>query len=55
LAELAIVVFPAAPPTSPTPAVIVSAEVIAVFAPPVAILKIVAADAPDPSIVSIPF
>ena len=48
LAEVGVVVLPAATPAGPAPAVVVAAEVVAAIAAPLAILGVVAADAPHP-------
>ncbi len=55
LAEIAIVVLPAASPAGPTPTVVVAAEVVAAIAAPLAILEVVAADAPHPRVVAVAF
>ena len=45
--------LPAAAPAGPAPAVVVVAEVVAAVAAPLAILEVVAADAPHPGVVAV--
>ena len=53
VAEVGVVVLPAAAPASPAPAMVVAAEVVAAIAAPLAVLEVVAADAPHPSVLAI--
>lgn len=53
LAEVGVVVLPAAAPAGPAPAVVVAAEVVAAIAAPLAILEVIAADAPHPRVVAV--
>ena len=53
MAEVGVVVLPAAAPAGPAPAVHVVAEVVAAIAAPLAVLEIVAADAPHPRVVAV--
>ena len=45
--------LPAAAPAGPAPAVVVAAEVVAAVAAPLAVLEVVAADAPHPRVVAV--
>ena len=45
--------LPAAAPAGPAPAVVVKAEVVAAVAAPLAVLEVVAADAPHPRVVAV--
>ena len=51
--EIGVVVLPATTPAGPAPAVVVAAEVVAAVAAPLAILEVVAADAPHPRVVAV--
>ena len=53
MAEVGIVVLPAAAPAGPATAVVVAAEVVAAIAAPLAILEVVAADAPHTRVVAV--
>gem|GEM_PF-5966288 len=45
--------LPAAAPAGPAPAMVIAAEVVAAVAAPLAILEVVAADAPHPGVVAV--
>ena len=45
--------YPALPPTCPAPAMRIATEVVAANAAPLAVLEVVAADAPDPRVVAV--
>ena len=52
-AEFSVVVLPAAAPAGPAPAMVVVAKVVTALATPLAVLEVVATDAPHPCVVAV--